>query len=161
MGRIVDAVSAPAATPLVPAEPKSPSSGSIAVGADHGGYRLKERIVFKLRESGRVVVDKLRDEGMSVGLVKVKLFRPFPFDAIRKALAGRKLAIVFDRNLSYGHHGIFAQEIKSALYGTPKAPPVTCYVGGLGGKDITPELIEGMVRGALNGKKTDELFAWV
>lgn len=57
VGRIVDAVSASEAVPPPPVEVRDPASGSIAVGADHGGYRLKERLIFKLRESGRVVVD--------------------------------------------------------------------------------------------------------
>ena len=91
MGRIVDAVSTPVATPLVPAEPKSPSSGSIAVGADHGGYRLKERIVFKLRESGRVVVDCGTDSSEAVD------YPDFAVAVARKVASGEsEVGIVVD-----------------------------------------------------------------
>lgn len=129
------------------------------------GYRDEDaEIVFvtsaTTASTGRVVVDRLREEGLKVGLLNIRVFRPFPFDAVRAALKGRTLAVVFDRNLSYGHHGIFAQEIKSALYGTPDAPPLACFVGGLGGRDITPESIETMLRQALAGQN-HRMFSWV
>ena len=53
---------------------------------------------------------------------------------------GVKLAVV-DRNFSMGHHGIFCEEIKSALYALPAPPQVFGYVAGRGGGDITPELL--------------------
>lgn len=130
------------------------------------GYRDEDAdVVFvtsaTTASTARAVVDRLREEGLRVGVVKVKVFRPFPFDAVRAALEGRRLALIFDRNLSYGHHGIFAQEIKSALYGRPAAPPIVGYVGGLGGKDITPEIIEGMIRRGMEPRRREGLFEWV
>ncbi|MBI2932499.1 MAG: pyruvate ferredoxin oxidoreductase [Planctomycetes bacterium] len=129
------------------------------------GYRHEDADILFVTSAttastARVVIDRLRVEGIKIGGLKVRVFRPFPFEELRRALAGRRLAIIFDRNLSYGHHGIFAQEIKSALYGWRGAPPVSCYVGGLGGRDVTPESIEGMVRRSL-GERNGELFSWV
>ena len=74
-------------------------------------------------------------------------FVPFPPTALRHALANRKKVVVLDRNCSFGHHGIFHQEIKSALYDLPPAdrPVVRGIVAGLGGRDITPRILEQML----------------
>jgi pyruvate/2-oxoacid:ferredoxin oxidoreductase alpha subunit len=98
----------------------------------------------------RLVVRALRAEGHRVGLLKVRMFRPFPVDAIRAALRGKNKAVVLDRNLSLGKGGIFADEIRAALAGVPGAPQVHGYVVGLGGRDITPALIERAVRRAMD-----------
>lgn len=97
----------------------------------------------------RLVVRALRAQGHRVGLLKVRMFRPFPVDAIRAALRGKQKAVVLDRNLSLGKGGIFADEIRAALAGVPGAPQVHGYVVGLGGRDITPTLIERAVRRAM------------
>jgi pyruvate/2-oxoacid:ferredoxin oxidoreductase alpha subunit len=77
-------------------------------------------------------------KGPKVGLVKVRMFRPFPTAEIRESLKGLKRIAILDRNLSPGSGGIFAQEIKASLLGVEKAPRVLSVVGGLGGVDITP-----------------------
>ncbi len=101
----------------------------------------------------RIVIDDLRKKGKKIGLLKLRFFRPFPFERIRKLLKGRKQAIVMDRNLSPGMGGIFAQEIRNALYGTSGAPKIKGVVVGLGGKDITPDLLMEII--AAPAKKTD------
>ncbi|MBI2920798.1 MAG: pyruvate ferredoxin oxidoreductase [Planctomycetes bacterium] len=106
------------------------------------------------------VVDKLRAKGKKVGLVRVRLFRPFPAVELRKALAGAKRVAVLDRNISPGHHGIFCEELKSALYGMPKAPEVRGFIGGLGGRDLTPDSIEEVFDRAMGPKKEEEI-AWI
>lgn len=130
------------------------------------GYRNEDAKLLFVTSSttastARVVVDKLRNEGAKVGVLKVRVFRPFPFNQIRSMMGSCKRAIIFDRNISYGHHGILAQEIKSALYGMKGAPEIICYTGGLGGKDVTPSLIEGVIRGASGAKMNGSLFEWV
>ena len=97
----------------------------------------------------RLVVEKLRDEGIPIGLVKIKMFRPFPRAEIRRALAGKKRAIVIDRNLSFGKGGIFADEIQGALCNDPDRPEVYGTITGLGGRDVTCDTIEGIVRDCL------------
>ncbi|HWO88492.1 MAG TPA: hypothetical protein VNL98_05015 [Gemmatimonadales bacterium] len=101
-----------------------------------------------ITSTARHVVDVLRERGESVGLVKVKMFRPFPVSSLRHALAGAERVAVLDRNLSAGRGGIFAEEIRSALYhGNGRATPdVFGFVLGLGGRDVTPALIEEIVQ---------------
>jgi pyruvate/2-oxoacid:ferredoxin oxidoreductase alpha subunit len=94
----------------------------------------------------RLVVEKLRAEGVKLGLLKIKMFRPFPTREVREALAGRERAIVVDRNLSFGKGGIFADEIRGAIADDPRRPPVFGVVTGLGGRDVTTDAIEEIVR---------------
>ncbi|HET6923768.1 MAG TPA: hypothetical protein VFI16_11540 [Anaeromyxobacteraceae bacterium] len=92
--------------------------------------------------TARAVVDSLRARGRSVGLVRVRAFRPFPVEALREALRPARRVTVLDRNCSYGASGIFFQEVRAALYGVPGAPPVHGFIAGMGGRDITPITIE-------------------
>jgi pyruvate/2-oxoacid:ferredoxin oxidoreductase alpha subunit len=90
----------------------------------------------------REVIGRLRREGEPVGLLKIKMFRPFPFDLIREHLGGVEKVAVIDRNVSFGACGIFAQEVRAALCSLPARPQVFGYIAGLGGRDITPQTIE-------------------
>ena len=86
----------------------------------------------------RLTIDELRKQGIKGGQRQGPPFSgPFPFEAVRKALQKAKKVAVVDRNISYGCHGIFFQEVKSALYGQDKAPLIHGYITGLGGRDIT------------------------
>ncbi len=89
----------------------------------------------------------LRDRGMEkgVGLVKMRFFRPFPVEPLRKALRGCRAAVVIDRDLSPGGGGIFAQEVRAALHGTGAGIPVVSVIGGLGGVDVTPDHLDRLV----------------
>ena len=93
--------------------------------------------------TARYVVDQLRAKGEKVGLVKARMFRPFPTAAWREALSGVPHVAVLDRNISPGHSGIFAEEIRAALYDLPddKRPAIHGYIVGLGGRDVRPETI--------------------
>jgi len=85
-------------------------------------------------------VDRLREAGQRVGLVRPRLLRPFPEAALRRALAGKKGVAVIDQNLSMGKGGVLHAELASALYGQRDAPPILAsFIGGLGGRDIAPE----------------------
>ena len=92
--------------------------------------------------TARLVIDQLREEGKSVGLVKLKMFRPFPDELVRDALKSMKKVLVIERDLSAGQGGIFHQEISAALNSLPgnDKPTVFGFVAGLGGKDITADL---------------------
>lgn len=91
--------------------------------------------------TARQVLEDLRGEGEKVGLLKVKLFRPFPAEMVRKALGSCRKVAVIDRNFSFGASGIFAQETRAALCSLPERPTVFGYIAGLGGRDITEALI--------------------
>ena len=97
-----------------------------------------------ITSTARHVVNQRRERGEPVGLVKVKMFRPFPSALLREALAGIPRVAVLDRNISPGHSGIFAEEIRAALYDLPsgRRPRIDGYIVGLGGRDVTPQVIE-------------------
>ncbi|MEO0076326.1 MAG: pyruvate ferredoxin oxidoreductase [candidate division WOR-3 bacterium] len=95
--------------------------------------------------TARAVIDEMREQGRKVGLLKIKLFRPTPFDELRSILYKAQKIAVIDRNISFGHSGIFAQEIKSALYGMAGAPPIFNYIIGLGGRDVTPADLRNII----------------
>lgn len=93
--------------------------------------------------TARVAIDGLRAEGEKVGLLRVKMFRPFPVDSLRAELKNAGKIAVLDRNCSFGAGGIFAQELKAALYGK-NAPLLYSYISGMGGRDITVDTIRTM-----------------
>ena len=93
----------------------------------------------------RQAVRDARERGVKVGLLRLIAFRPFPTQSIRRLLAGRRKVAVLDRNMSSGHSGIFAQEVRAALAGLPSAPTVFGYVAGIGGRDVRVETVtEGL-----------------
>jgi pyruvate ferredoxin oxidoreductase alpha subunit len=84
------------------------------------------------------VIDEYRDRGVKVGLLKLRLFRPFPAAEIAAALSGLKAVAVMDKSVSFGGWGgpVFT-EIRSALYESPNGrPPVHNWIYGLGGRDV-------------------------
>jgi len=93
-------------------------------------------------------VDRLREQGERVGLVRPRLLRPFPEDTLRKLLLGKRAVAVIDQNLSMGKGGVLAAELASALYGRPQAPVLAAFVGGLGGRDLPVEEFFEMAREA-------------
>lgn len=102
-----------------------------------------ETLFFTMGSSGQtaeLAVDELRAQGKSVGLIKLRLWRPFPFEEFRKAAKKAKRIIVIDRAITYGGSGgPVASEIRSALYGEANMPKVTNFISGLAGRDVTPK----------------------
>jgi pyruvate ferredoxin oxidoreductase alpha subunit len=89
-------------------------------------------------ETAMVAIDELRAEGNDVGQIKLRLWRPFPFEEFRQAVRDADVLIVLDRAISFGGPGgAVASEVKAALYNQDKKPRVVSFVGGLGGRDIT------------------------
>ena len=94
-----------------------------------------------LTGSARIAVDMARENGIKAGLVKIRCLRPFPKDEVTELLKGRKAIGVIDRNVSFGWHtGIIYQEIQSAM-SSQEAVPMVPFIGGLGGEDLTTELM--------------------
>jgi pyruvate/2-oxoacid:ferredoxin oxidoreductase alpha subunit len=111
--------------------------------------------------TSRQVVAKLREKGEKVGLLKIKLFRPFPVNMLRERTASASKVAVIDRNFSFGASGIFAQEVKAALCNFPGHPPIYGYVAGLGGRDITTEVIEDIYWLTKNSTAPETASSWV
>ena len=99
----------------------------------------------------RAAVDELRDAGNRVGMIKVRTFRPFP-DAMLKDMVRSIAKIgVIDKCVTPGLGGPLAQEVRAALYDGVASPTVTSFIGGLGGRDITKEIIVGAFEALRNG----------
>jgi pyruvate ferredoxin oxidoreductase alpha subunit len=88
----------------------------------------------------KAAVDRLRDAGKSVGLLRPRLLRPFPAEQIQRLVAGKRGIAVIDQNLSIGKGGVLHSELASVLYGWKGAPRILAsFIGGLGGRDISAE----------------------
>jgi len=106
-------------------------------------------------ETAMVAVDKMKNEGKDVGLLKLRLWRPFPFNEIRQAVKNAEVVIVLDRALSFGGPGgPVCSEIRAALYQQEKKPKVIGFVGGLGGRDISVAGFEEIVKRGIEISET-------
>lgn len=101
-----------------------------------------ETVFLTMGSIGQTVelaVDELRAQGRPAGLIKLRLWRPFPFEEFREAARGAKRIIVIDRAVSYGGPGgPVASEIRSVFYGEDSMPAITNFISGLAGRDVTP-----------------------
>ncbi len=114
-----------------------------------------------LTSVARIAVDKARQAGIPLGLMKVRLFRPVPLNVWRQTLGNVPKVVVIDRNLVGGLGGVFASEIRSALYELDKRPVIYSAIAGLGGRDVTPRDIRGIADYVLSGQaQTDSPIFW-
>ncbi|MCK4919124.1 MAG: pyruvate ferredoxin oxidoreductase [Candidatus Pacebacteria bacterium] len=104
----------------------------------------------------KMVVDKLRKEGKKVGLLKIRVMRPFPNDEIFKSLAKAKSVAVLDRSMSFGNFSPVFTEVKSALYGLNKKPKLHNYIYGIGGRNIgindIEKVFKSLIKKSSSGK---------
>lgn len=92
------------------------------------------------------VVDKLRAQGVKVGVLKVRSFRPFPAEAIKNAIKGAKVVVALDKNISLGlNEGALFTETKGSLYNTNVNIPIIGFMIGHGGRDIPMSTMEAIV----------------
>jgi pyruvate/2-oxoacid:ferredoxin oxidoreductase alpha subunit len=112
-----------------------------------------------------VAADMLRDAGHKVGVLGLRVFRPFPKSDIARALEKTRLVVVFDKNISYGLEGATCSEIKSALYGSSTRPVIRNFIVGLGGRDIKARELVNAVNKSLQSLKegvlTREYPEWI
>jgi len=100
-------------------------------------------IMGSLSEVAEIAVDEMREQGLPVGLLKLRLWRPFPFQDLRDAVRGAETLIVCDRALSLGGPGgPVMSEVRSALYPLPERPTTLGYIIGLGGRDVNPTVFK-------------------
>ena len=124
-------------------------------GRGYGGqieeYRCKDAEIVLITMgsctgTARVVIDQKRDAGVKVGLIKVRMFRPFPSDRLARALAGKRAIGVIDRNMCFGcNQGTLSVDLKAAMYESKTFTPVVNFIGGLCGADITMDHIDRAV----------------
>ena len=118
------------------------------------GAKLLLLATGTVASTAKDVIDAWRKKGKAVGLIRPRLFRPFPQEELRRICAGVPRVAVFDRNNSFGSGGVWATETRDALYDLPgrSRPEVLSYVGGLGGRDITLDVIDQVLTAAWAGK---------
>jgi pyruvate/2-oxoacid:ferredoxin oxidoreductase alpha subunit len=109
-------------------------------------------LTYQLRD----VIDTLRAEGFKIGVLGVRLYRPFPDTALAAALRGARQVFVIEKALSYGFKGALSSDIKAALYQDlhhqGAVPDVRGLIAGIGGRDIRTADLTDTLRTAINGK---------
>jgi len=100
-------------------------------------------------ETAKVAVDEMREKGQEIGLVSLRLWRPFPFEEIKDAVKNAETLIVIDRALVFGGvGGPVASEVKAALFSEKKRPKVVNFIAGLASRDVQPDDFRQMVEKA-------------
>ena len=110
--------------------------------------------------TAREVVDELREEGKKVGLARMRVFRPFPGEELARLASGVRAIGVVDRSWGFGHRGTMFTEVTGALYKAKPRPLMKNYVAGVGGRDITPQVIRGIYTDLLKVREGDEEIEW-
>jgi pyruvate ferredoxin oxidoreductase alpha subunit len=111
------------------------------------GAKVVFLIMGCLAEVAQIAVEEMRAQGLPVGLLKLRMWRPFPFKDLREAVGDAELVIVCDRALSLGGvGGPVMSEVRSALYTPwPGRPQILGYIIGLGGRDVAPEAFKDIL----------------
>jgi pyruvate/2-oxoacid:ferredoxin oxidoreductase alpha subunit len=106
-------------------------------------------------------VTDLRANGKKAGVLRLKMFRPFPHLYVWKYLENAKKIMVLDRNCSFGVGGIFAQELRSSLYLNHKRPQLYSFISGMGGRDITVDHFIEMIEHTEKTDKPETESIWI
>lgn len=135
-------------------------------GREHGGlleqYRCEDAEVVlvaagSVAATAKDVVDSMRDKGTRVGLARIRAFRPFPHDEFRSLGSKVDGVAVLDRSYTFGATGAMFTEVKASMGSCQKRPAMKNYIAGLGGRDITPRVLEKVFEDILvNCKRGEE-----
>jgi pyruvate ferredoxin oxidoreductase alpha subunit len=111
------------------------------------------------------VVDDLRAEGVKAGLLRLRTFRPFPADQVRKALENVKAVAIMDKSISFGGNGgaVF-HEVRHSMYDSKSHPFLVDYIYGLGGRDTSPKdfrKVYNELQMIAHNKRVDKLVNFV
>ena len=120
------------------------------------GARIALLTMGSCSETAMLAVDELREAGVDVGLIRLRLWRPFPFKELREAVKELDLLVVLDRAISFGMGGPVCSELKSALYNKREDLKIVGFIGGLGGRDIQISEFKYMVTQAQEKVKAIE-----
>ncbi len=127
-------------------------------------YRLDDAeyaivVINSAAGTAKTVVDELREKGLKVGLLKIRLFRPFPHKEIAEALSGKKAVAVLDRSDSLSlMGGPLYIDLRAAMYDSPGSRvPMVNYIYGLGGRDVNLEQIAGVYDDLMEIAKTGKI----
>lgn len=98
--------------------------------------------------TAKEAVDDMRNEGKKVGLVRIRCYRPFPYDDIWEAIKRVKVVAVVEADFSAGSEGAVGMDLKAKLFGRPEAPMVLDVIGGLGGREVNKKTFKEVVEKA-------------
>lgn len=112
-----------------------------------------------MASTAKEAVDFLRKKNKKAGLIKIRVFRPFPNEAVKDAVKKAKAVCVLDRNISLGNEGIFFTEIKAAISNVKQKPAIYGFIAGLGGREVSVEDMIKIVNDVSSGKAKE--FNWV
>lgn len=124
-------------------------------------YRIEDAtavtiVLASAAGTAKDAIDEMRVDGKKVGLLKPKLFRPFPYKEIRDAVKNIPVIGVLDRSISFGSYAPLYTEIRNSLFELENKPKLQSYIFGLGGKDIFKSDIKQIFEELLSGKVNPE-----
>ncbi len=114
--------------------------------------------------TARASIDALREKGIKAGAAKLTVFRPFPFDEVKKLSGKTKILAVLDRNISFGFGGAVFSEVAGALVNEKEKPILIDFILGLGGRDVTQEDFYKMAdlsETAIEKGGPDDMVNWI
>jgi 2-oxoisovalerate ferredoxin oxidoreductase alpha subunit len=132
-------------------------------GNQYGGFIEKYRcedadlILLSMGTIGseaKIATDNLRKQGTKIGTARLRVFRPFPTEEIRKLAKNTQMITTIDRTISFGNEGPLHTETKAALHGEKDQPLTAGFIAGLGGRDVTYKNIEEIAQKSLKWLKT-------
>ena len=142
-------------------------------GFEHGGlvdkYKSEDADLILLTmgtigSEAKVAVNNLRREGLKIGSARIRVFRPFPTEEIRKLAENTQMFTVIDRAASLGMEGPLATETKASLYNREDKPLIAGFIAGLGGRDVTFKTVEKIAKKSLEWMKKGKVekeTSWV
>jgi pyruvate ferredoxin oxidoreductase alpha subunit len=128
---------------------------SLITGRNYGGltenYRTDDAeivLVAMGSMTGTIkdAIDNFRADGQKIGLIKVRCYRPFPYEDVIDAIKGVKIVAVIEADFSMGSEGALAMDLKAKLYSLPQAPAVISVIGGVGGREVNLNTVEKIVK---------------
>ncbi len=123
---------------------------TLLTGRDYGGliekYRTEdaEYILVSMGSvsgTAKEAVDRIRDNGKNVGLVRIRCYRPFPLEDIWETVQKAKVVGVMEANFSMGSHGAVAMDLKAGTCGRADAPLIMDFIAGVGGREVNIDVI--------------------
>jgi len=142
-------------------------------GFEYGGhierYRCEDADLVlvsmgTIGSEARIAVDNLRKQGVKVGSARLRVFRPFPKEEIRRLVKGVQMITTIDRQISFGVEGPLFTEVKASIYGEQDRPLAAGFIAGLGGRDVTLHDIEKIAMKSLEWLRTgkvEEEVNWI
>ena len=130
------------------------------------GYRIEDAEIIlvamtSIASIAHDIIDDLRQKGKKIGLLRVRMFRPFPVKELVTMLQNTSKVAVIDRSLSYGRSGILSLEVKAAMYEAGKRPPVFSFITGLAGLSITSERIVEAIEYTVTHNEPEGEIKWI